>query len=53
MTVKSPLGANPKLDELMLLVAVAAANESGHGYDLGVLKRHAERAAELWNARPK
>lgn len=49
----SELGANPKLDELMVLVAVAAATESGDGCDLEVLKRHAQRAAELWNTLAK
>lgn len=52
VSVERPLGANPKLDDLMVLVAVAAANESGNGFDHGALKRHAKRATELWNTRP-
>lgn len=44
------LGSNPKLDELIVLAAVAAASESGNGYDLSVLRRHANRAASLWYA---
>jgi hypothetical protein len=43
-----PLGPNPKLNELMFLVATTAASESGNGYDQAVIKKHADRAAKRW-----
>ena len=44
----SLLGRDAKLNELILLAMVAAANEQGSGYDQAVLKRHADHAAGLW-----
>ena len=43
-----PLGRNAKLNEVIALVAVASAVEAGTGYNLEIIKRHADRAARLW-----
>ena len=46
--VRSPIGRDAKLNELITLAMMAAFDELGKGCDLGVLRRHADRAAELW-----
>jgi hypothetical protein len=45
---RSPIGRNAKLNEIIALAMLAANDEEGRGYNLEVVRKHADHAAKLW-----
>lgn len=46
--LRSPIGKDAKLNELILLAMLWACSEQGSGYDQAILKKSADHAAKLW-----